>query len=79
MIIRRIQEINAIIPLHEEIFNRTFPISSYYKKCKTNELYIFVYEEESRLIGYSIIVDQKQEKICMLGMEVFYQNFKERG
>lgn len=40
MIIRRIQEINAIIPLHEEIFNRTFPISSYYKKCKTNELYI---------------------------------------
>ena len=61
MVIKEIYDINAIIPLHEEIFGKTFPISSYYKKCKTNKLYIFVYEEDS-LIGYSIIVDQKEEQ-----------------
>ena len=62
MIIKEIQDIKTIIPLHEEIFGKTFPISSYYKKCKTNKLYIFVYEENLELIGYSIIVDQNQEK-----------------
>ncbi len=62
MIIKEIQDINIIIPLHVEIFGKAFPISSYYKKCKTNKLYIFVYEEDSDLIGYSIIVDQNQEK-----------------
>ena len=62
MIIKEIQDINTIIPLHAEIFGKAFPIPSYYKKCKTNKLYIFVYEEDSDLIGYSIIVDQNQEK-----------------
>ena len=48
--------------MHEEIFGKAFPISSYYKKCKTNKLYIYVYEYNSSLIGYSIIVDQNDEK-----------------
>ena len=43
MIIKEIQDINTIIPLHAEIFGKAFPIPSYYKKCKTNKLYIFVY------------------------------------
>ena len=76
MIIKEFQDINIIIPLHEEIFGKSFPIASYYKKCRTNKLYIFAYEEDLNLIGYSIIVDQNSEKICMLGMEGFYQNFK---
>ena len=62
MIIKEIQDINVILPLHYEIFGKEFPISSYYKKSKTNKLYIFVYEEDSNLIGYSIIVDQAEEK-----------------
>ena len=62
MIIKEIKDINVIIPLHEEIFGKTFPISSYYKKCRTNKLYIYVYEYNSSLIGYSIIVDQNDEK-----------------
>ena len=62
MIISEIKDINIIIPLHEEIFGKTFPILSYYKKCKTNKLYIFVYESDLDLIGYSIVVDQDKEK-----------------
>ena len=62
MIIKEIHDINIILSLHERIFGKEFPISSYYKKCKTNNLYIFVYEEETKLIGYSIIVDQADKK-----------------
>lgn len=62
MIIKEFQDINIIIPLHEEIFGKPFPISSYYKKCRTNKLYIFAYEEDLNLIGYSIIVDQNSER-----------------
>ena len=62
MIIREIQDINDIIPLHLKIFGKDFPVASYYKKCITNKLYIFIYEECSNLIGYSIIVDQNKEK-----------------
>lgn len=62
MIIREIYDVNIIIPLHDEIFGKPFPISSFYKKCKANKLYIFVYEENSNLFGYSIIVDQKEQK-----------------
>lgn len=62
MIIKEIHDINVILPIHYEIFGKEFPISSYYKKSKTNMLYIFVYEEDSKLIGYSIIVDQDEKK-----------------
>lgn len=62
MIIKEIHDINIILSIHEKIFGKEFPVSSYYKKCKTNNLYIFVYEEENELIGYSIIVDQADER-----------------
>lgn len=62
MTIKEIQDINVIMPLHNEIFGKEFPITSYYKKSKTNKLYIFVYEENSKLFGYSIIVDQEQDR-----------------
>lgn len=62
VIIKEIQDINIIIPLHKEIFGKDFPIESYYKKSKSNKLYIFVYEEDLNLFGYSIVVDQENEK-----------------
>lgn len=61
-IIKEIHDINIILSIHKKIFGKEFPISSYYKKSDTNNLYIFIYEEENELIGYSIIVDQANEK-----------------
>lgn len=60
MKIRKIEDINVILILHSEIFGKDFPMQSYEKKKRQNELLIFVYEEEQRLIGYSIIVVQKE-------------------
>ena len=62
MIIKEIHDINIIIPLHKRIFGKEFPVSSYYKKRKINNIYIFIYEEDDEMIGYSIIVDQSEEK-----------------
>lgn len=62
MYVKEISDIKEILPLHKEIFGEDFPIESYHKKCTKSKLYIFVYEEKSRLFGYSIIVDQKEEK-----------------
>lgn len=60
MEIRKIEDVNSILALHSEIFGKDFPIQSYEKKRKKNELLIFIYEEEQQLIGYSIIVVQKE-------------------
>ena len=60
MKIRKIKDLNSILPLHSEIFGKDFPMKSYEKKRKQSELLIFVYEEGQQLIGYSIIVVQKE-------------------
>ena len=60
--IKQIQDINTILPLHLEIFGKEFPMQSYYKKSKTNNLHIFVYEFDGVQIGYSIVVDQAEIK-----------------
>ncbi len=60
MEIRKIEDVNSILILHSEIFGKDFPMQSYEKKRKQNELLIFVYKEEQQLIGYSIIVVQKE-------------------
>ena len=62
MVIKQIDDVNVIIPLHKEIFETDFPLDSYYKKMRSYELYIFVYEDNSKLLGYSIIVDQSAIK-----------------
>ena len=56
--IKQIYDVEIIKSLHKEIFGKDFPIDSYYKKRKAYELYIYVYEENSKLLGYSIVVDQ---------------------
>ena len=58
MVIKQIYDVEVIKPLHKEIFGTEFPICSYYKKRNTYDLYIYVYEEDCKFLGYSIIVDQ---------------------
>lgn len=60
MEIRKIEDINSILVLHNEIFGKEFPMQSYEKKTKQNKVLIFVYEEEFEFIGYSIIVVQNE-------------------
>ena len=62
MFIKQVYDIEIVLPLHEEIFGTKFPLNSYYKKRKEYNVYIYVYEENSELIGYSIIVDQADIK-----------------
>lgn len=60
MDIRQVDDVNSILKLHSEIFGNDFPIKSYDKKIKQHELLIFIYEEKEQLLGYSIIVVQKE-------------------
>ena len=60
MEIRKIEDVNSILILHNKIFRKDFPMQSYEKKRKQNELLIFIYKEAEQLIGYSIIVVQKE-------------------
>lgn len=60
MEICQIDDVNFILNLHSEIFGKDFPIKSYEKKSKQNELLIFIYKEGEQLVGYSIIVVQKE-------------------
>lgn len=62
MTIREVKDVNIILPLHKEIFGMDFPMESYYKKKKKYNLLIYVYDEDSMLLGYSIVVDQADEK-----------------
>ena len=61
MQIKEIFDLRVILPLHEEIFGTSFPISSFEKKSKNNKLHIFVYEEDL-MIGYSIVVEKEEER-----------------
>lgn len=48
MIIKEIQDIDTIIPLHAEIFGKAFPIPSYYKNVKLIS-YTFLYMKRIRI------------------------------
>lgn len=60
MIIQQIYDLNSVLGLHREIFGKDFPIASYKKKSQQNKLLIFIYKQREQLIGYSIIVIQKE-------------------
>lgn len=62
MNIKQIYDINEIISLHQIIFGKEFPIQSFYKKKRDNEVLIFLYDEYNKKIGYSIAIAQKEEK-----------------
>lgn len=62
MIIKQIKDVEVVKTLHKEIFGKEFPINSYWKKRKFYDIYIFIYEEDLEILGYSIIVDQANLK-----------------
>lgn len=62
MVIKKVNDINDILLVHKEIFGIDFPIESYYKKLKFHEVPIFVYINQNEIIGYSIVVDEKEDK-----------------
>lgn len=62
MIIKKADTIDSILLLHKRIFGVDFPVKSFFKKKKENQIYIFLYEEAEILIGYSIIVDQYDQR-----------------
>lgn len=62
MEIIKIEDINTILPLHKKIFNREFPLESYYKKSTINPVHIFVYSYNKELVGYSLIVEKRDER-----------------
>jgi len=62
MEIIKTENINTVLPLHNEIFHMDFPLDSYYKKLKKYPLHIFVYKENEKDIGYSIIIEENDKK-----------------
>ena len=62
MIIKKIDNINEIIPLHKIIFGKDFSLQSFYKKKRDNDILIFLYVENSINIGYSIAIIQEEKK-----------------
>lgn len=62
MNIKQIYNINEIIPLHQIIFGEEFPLQSFCKKKRNNDVLIFVYEENGSNIGYSIAILQTEER-----------------
>lgn len=62
MKIRKIENVEIIIPLHKQIFGKEFPIGSYNKKKLNNDIDIYIYEKGEEIVGYSIIIIEKEQK-----------------
>lgn len=55
-------ELCEIPRLHAEIFGEDFPYESYEKKLEFHRIFIYVYYEDEKAIGYSLVIDQADEK-----------------
>lgn len=62
MTIKQISDIKIIEELHEKIFGYEFPLESFYKKTKKFDVFVFIYEEKGKNIGYGIVVDKEEQK-----------------
>ena len=62
MQIIELDSIEPITQIHEQVFGTPFPYESYEKKSMSHKLYAYAYYENEMLVGYSIIVDQAEEK-----------------
>lgn len=62
MTICEIFDIEQIAPLHQLMFGKSFPYESYNKKVKEHHVYLYAYYEEESIIGYSIVIDQEDER-----------------
>ena len=62
MNIVQINKIKPVLELHRQITGREFPIESYYKKKLMYDVNIYVYEQDEKYIGYSLVVDKANDK-----------------
>lgn len=62
MVIREIFDVELIVPLHNLIFGQDFPYESYQKKKSLYPVYIYAYFDNEKIIGYSIIINEKDKK-----------------
>lgn len=61
MKIKKTDNINTILPIHKKIFSEEFPLENYYNKIKKYDVDIYIYEENKKIIGYSLVVNEKDE------------------
>lgn len=61
MNIIKTDSIEEVCRLHKKIFFCEFPVESYYNKEKEYPVLIFLYLENGKYIGYSIIINQKNK------------------
>lgn len=52
----------GIAAIHEAVFNQPFPEQSYEKKANDHKIYVYGYYESTKLVGYTIVVDQHEDK-----------------
>ena len=62
MRIKKINDLKVIQNLHKEIFGLDFSIDNFKEREKRNPILIFVYEEKNELIGYSLVIDEIEQK-----------------
>lgn len=62
ILIIEVDTIDTVVGIHEKIFGESFPYENYRRKKMTNKLYVYGYYRDGLLIGYSIVIDQKDEK-----------------
>lgn len=62
MTIQEIFDVEQIAPLHQLVFGKEFPYESYVKKVREHQVYLYAYFEENSVVGYSIIIDQAEER-----------------
>ncbi|MDO5557513.1 MAG: hypothetical protein Q4G05_04655 [Clostridia bacterium] len=62
MEIKRVNDINLILTVHKEIFQIDFDIQNYQKRAQQYPIYIFIYMKKKKIIGYSLIIDEQEDK-----------------
>lgn len=55
-------DLRDVTRLHQEIFGEDFPYESYREKLRLHNVYIYVCYEGESAIGYSLLIDQHEEK-----------------
>ncbi len=79
MKIVEISSIEAIVPLHEQIFEVAFPYESYEKKCRESKVLIYAYYDQENMIGYSLIVVQEEKKNLYAWYGGTIPSYQEKG
>lgn len=62
MRIQEVFDVNTVFAIHKKIFGTPFPYESYLKKIEKYQVYFYAYYEGSKLIGYSSVIDEAEER-----------------